>query len=109
MVNITVTPEAAERIRKRMAGRNLSLKLKYETDGCGCVVSGVTVLELVDGTELDPDKMLVETNEMPVIIEKTKLIFLDEELKIDYSESSQTFRLVSPGQILNGRMSLREK
>jgi uncharacterized protein YqkB len=47
----------------------------------------------------------VETNSLPILVEKSKTVFLDEELKIDFSSSSNTFQLKSPGQIINGRMN----
>lgn len=109
MVKLTITETAAERIKQKMDGKDLMLKLKYETDGCGCVVSGVPTLELTEKQELDRHDVQIETNIMPVIMEKSKVIFFDDELKIDFSTDSQAFRLVSPNQILNGRMALNVK
>ncbi|MBS4176429.1 iron-sulfur cluster biosynthesis family protein [Lederbergia citrea] len=109
MVKLTITQEAAKQIKQKMADKDLMLKLKYETEGCGCVVSGVPTLELINRQGLDNDDIQIETNVMPVIMEKSKIIFFDDELKIDFSTESQAFRLASPGQILNGRMALKVK
>lgn len=104
MIKFTITPEAEKRIQRIADGKNLLLKLKYETDGCGCTLSGVPALELINEQDIDQDDVTFETNSIPVLMEKSKLIFFDDELKIDFSEESQSFRLVSPSQILNGRM-----
>jgi uncharacterized protein YqkB len=84
------------------------LKLKYETEGCGCVVSGVPTLWWVN--ELDEEEdTAVETNHHMVYVEKTKVVFLDEDLKIDFSQVANTFQLKSVGQYLNPRMAFVDK
>lgn len=105
MIEMTVTPIAAKQIKQKMAGQNLAVKLKYVTEGCGCVLSGVPTLELVNKDDLDIDDIQVGKKDMPIYMEKSKLIFYDDQLKIDFSPESNSFRLASPGQILNGRMS----
>lgn len=105
MVKLTITPEAAEKIKQKMDDQDLMLKLKYKTEGCGCVLSGVPTLELIEQRALEQDEIQIDTNSMPIIMEESKIIFFDEQLKIDFSNDAQSFRLVSPGQILNGRMS----
>ncbi|MED4453606.1 iron-sulfur cluster biosynthesis family protein [Metabacillus fastidiosus] len=105
-MEITFTKEAIEKLTDKIPS-NKKLKLKYDTDGCGCVVSGVAALWIVD--EIEEDDQEVETNFVPVVIEKTKMVFLDENLTISFNETANTFMLTSPSQILNPRMSLIEK
>ncbi|MCA1054726.1 iron-sulfur cluster biosynthesis family protein [Rossellomorea aquimaris] len=103
-MKIQFTDAATQKINDKIAGKEGYLKLKYDTEGCGCVVSGIPTLWYVtepDGT----DDVTVETNRFPILVEKSKTVFLDEELKIDFSTSSNTFQLKSPGQIINGRMN----
>ncbi|SFA97473.1 MULTISPECIES: iron-sulfur cluster biosynthesis family protein [unclassified Bacillus (in: firmicutes)] len=102
-MEIKMTEAAAQKINEKLQGKLGFLKLKYETEGCGCVVSGVTALWFVD--ELDEDDQAIQTNDITVHIEKSKVVFLDENMTIDFSESANTFQLRSPNQILNGRMS----
>ncbi|MCR2820311.1 iron-sulfur cluster biosynthesis family protein [Lederbergia panacisoli] len=104
-MKISISEEAARQIERKMDEKDLILKLKYETDGCGCAVSGVPTLQLISKQDLDKNDILIETDKLDVYMEKSKTIFFDEEMKIDYSQESQSFRLSSPGQILNGRMS----
>ncbi|MFD1707070.1 iron-sulfur cluster biosynthesis family protein [Siminovitchia sediminis] len=104
MVQIKLTAQAAEQIKKKLAGRDLDVKLLYDMDGCS--LSGTPVLRLADKQERRSDEVSVETNEIPVRVEESKLLYLDDNLEIDFSEQSYAFQLSSPNEILNGRMSL---
>lgn len=106
-MEITITEAAAQKIGQRINGKAGFLKLKYDTEGCGCVVSGITALWLVN--DLEDEDVAIETNDKTVYIEKSKAVFLDEKMKIDFSENSNTFQLKSPNQILNGRMSFYDQ
>lgn len=103
-MKIQFTDAAIAKINDKIAGHEGHLKLKYDIDGCGCVVSGVPTLWYVTKPD-EGDDVTVETNRFPILVEKSKTVFLDEELKIDFSTSSNTFQLKSPGQIINGRMN----
>jgi uncharacterized protein YqkB len=104
-MNITFTDRAAEKIQTKLAKTSgAMLKLKYDTDGCGCVVSGVPTLWVV--SEKEEGDIEISTNFQPILIEKTKQVFFDEEMTIDFVEAANCFMLKSPGQILNPRMSL---
>ncbi len=102
-MEIFITAGAAEKINEKTAGREGYLILKYDIEGCGCAVDGVMALWFVPA--LDGDEITIETNDRPIYIEKAKLVFFDEKMKIDYSEAAHCFQLKSPQQILNGQMS----
>lgn len=104
MVTVSITEKAAEKIKEKLGNRDLALKLIYETDGCE--VSGIPALKLERPEESADHGLVVETNEIPLVIEKDKLVYLDSQLEIDFSDESHTFQLTSPNEILNGRMSL---
>ncbi len=106
-MHIEITEAAARKIKERTAGKKGYLKLKYDTEGCGCVVSGVTALWLVN--ELDDDDREIKTDIGSIYIEKSKEVFLDENLKIDFSEKANSFQLKTPNEYLNPRMSLFDK
>ena len=103
-MELTITDIAAEKMNERIANREGYLKLKYDTDGCGCAVNGVVVLWFVP--ELEADDIAIETNDRTIYVEKSKTIFFDEQMKIDFSNATNCFQLKSPEQILNGFMSL---
>ncbi|MED1438238.1 iron-sulfur cluster biosynthesis family protein [Aeribacillus composti] len=103
-MNISFTNAAKAKLKEILEmNENRYIKLKYDTDGCGCVMSGVTALWLVK--DLDEDDMKIDTNFVPVYVERSKLVFLDDELQIDYHGQKQIFMLKSPMQIYNPRMS----
>lgn len=107
-MEVTFTKEAIEQLTPKLNdNKNLLLKLKYDTDGCGCVMSGVTALWLVK--EADQGDVKLDTNLVPLLVEKTKMVFLDEHLTISYNETANSFMLKSPSQILNPRMSILVK
>ncbi|WHY84530.1 iron-sulfur cluster biosynthesis family protein [Neobacillus novalis] len=103
-MEINITAEAVKKITERTEGREGYLKLKYDTDGCGCAVNGVVALWFVQ--EVDDDEIAIETNDKTVYLEKSKMVFFDEQMKIDFSQTTNCFQLKSPQQILNGHMSL---
>lgn len=105
MVKITITEQAIEQLR-RVRG-NKYVKLIYDTDDCGCAVNGVPMLLLVD--QVDEHDVAIETNDMPIWMEKHRLIFFDDEMTIDVVDGAGCFQLKSPNQILNPRMSLMER
>ncbi|MDR7236999.1 iron-sulfur cluster biosynthesis family protein [Neobacillus drentensis] len=103
-MEINITAAAAGKINERINNRDGYLKLKYDTDDCGCAVNGVIALWFIP--ELETDDIAIETNDRTVYAEKSKMVFFDEQMKIDFSQASNCFQLKSPQQILNGHMSL---
>ncbi|MEH6906644.1 MULTISPECIES: iron-sulfur cluster biosynthesis family protein [Neobacillus] len=103
-MEINITEAATEKINERLNNRDGYLKLKYDTDDCGCAVNGVVALWFIP--ELETDDIAIETNDRTVYAEKSKMVFFDEQMKIDFSQASNCFQLKSPQQILNGHMSL---
>jgi uncharacterized protein YqkB len=103
-LEINITTAAAEKINERINGREGYLKLKYDTDGCGCAVNGVVALWFIP--EVETNDIAIETNDRTIYVEKSKTVFFDEQMKIDFSSSANCFQLKSPQQILNGHMSL---
>ncbi|MCZ0754606.1 iron-sulfur cluster biosynthesis family protein [Anoxybacillus sp. J5B_2022] len=103
-MNITFTDRAMQQLEQILSNTKKRLKLKYDTDGCGCAVSGVPTLWLVDQAE--EDDIAIETNYVPVLLEKSRLVFYDDNMVIDAVEGAGCFLLKSPNQILNPRMSI---
>lgn len=106
-MEITITDRAQEKISAYQAGKQGMLKLKYDTEECGCVMCGVTNLWLVN--QLEDDDYAIETKHGRIYVEKSKEVFLDDVLMIDFHEAANCFQLKSPNQYLNPRMSLIDK
>ncbi|RFU65618.1 iron-sulfur cluster biosynthesis family protein [Peribacillus glennii] len=106
-MKIEWTEKAINKISDKINGKQGHMTLNYDTDGCGCVMSGVTNLSYTDSHKQDHEK--IETNFLPVYLEKTKMIFLDETMKIDFVPEANSFQLKSPNGILNPRMSFFDR
>ncbi len=101
------TAAAVAKINEKIDVENGYLLLKYDTDGCGCAVDGVSALWLI--SELEDDFKKVETNGVAIYIEKSKMVFFDERMKVKFEPTVNSFMLTSPNQILNPRLSLYKK
>ncbi|PLT34795.1 iron-sulfur cluster biosynthesis family protein [Bacillus sp. V5-8f] len=106
-MKIEWTEQAINKISDKIKEKQGHITLNYDTDGCGCVVNGVTNLSFTDSHEPDHEK--IETNFLPVFLDKTKMIFMDEAMKIDFVPEVNTFQLKSPNGVLNPRMSFFDR
>lgn len=106
-MKMKITETAAGKLEEKISGNEGYLKLKYDIDGCGCAVNGVAVLWLE--SVLDQSETEIKTNAIPVFIEKSKEVFFDEEMTLDYSAAAGCFQLKSPSEYLNPRMSFYDK
>jgi uncharacterized protein YqkB len=107
-MNITFTDRAVERIQAKWPENSGKLlKLKYDVEGCGCVMSGVSALWII--SEQEEGDVVVPTNFRPLLMEKAKQVFFDEHMTIDFAVEANSFMLKSPNQILNPRMALVDK
>lgn len=106
-MNLKITEAAANKLHEKISGKHGYLKLKYDIDGCGCAVNGVAALWLE--SERHEYERELSTSAIPVYIEKSKEVFFDEAMTLDYKEASGCFQLKSPNEYLNPRMSYFDK
>lgn len=102
-MNVTVTDAAYEKIMKMIPDEARYIKLFYDTEGCGCVMNGV--INLVAVSEKDERDVDVESNKLQIIADRTKLVFMDDQLTVDWHASGK-FQLKSPSQFYNPNMKL---
>lgn len=107
-MNLTFTDKAIAKLKQYPAIEEKQLKLKYDIEGCGCVNDGVSVLWLMKKDRWDSDDIVVDTNYVPIIMEKSKLVFFDDDMTIDIVEGKACFQLKSPNQIINPRLMVVE-
>ena len=102
-MKITITESASKELHKRIGNHKGYLKIFYDTDGCGC---GPGVFTLLFVTAIDENNDIVfESNNLPIIIEKSHLIYLDDELTIDCSNTTNFLKLSSPQETYNGALT----
>ncbi|WP_416728897.1 iron-sulfur cluster biosynthesis family protein [Fictibacillus sp. JL2B1089] len=105
-MEIIFTDTALERLEKKMHGKKGYLKLKHDTEGCGCVVSGVAALVLVN--EIEDNDTKIETNGPDLFMEYNTAVFFAEKMTID-APAGNHFALKSPGEMLNPSMKYYDR
>ncbi|GAA0346583.1 iron-sulfur cluster biosynthesis family protein [Bacillus carboniphilus] len=103
-MNITITERAGLEIGKRVNVKQETLRLLYDTEGCGCAVSGVPTLYK---EKSQPKDRQAQTNtNVNIYYNPQHEVFLGTELIIDFSEKANTFQLKTPNEMLSPRMRL---
>jgi uncharacterized protein YqkB len=105
-MEIVFTDAALERLQNRMQDKKGFVKLKHDTEGCGCVVSGVAALWLVDKPEENDTRIL--TNGPDLYLDYNTEVFFDEKMTID-APAGNHFSLKCPSEILNPAMKYYDK
>lgn len=93
-MSVTMTPDAAERVKSFIAnrGKGLGLRLGIKTTGC----SGLAyVMEFVD--ELNEDDTLFSISDVNIIIDGKSLVYLDG-IEVDFVKEglNEGFKFTNP-------------
>lgn len=102
MMVITFTDSAERKLRPYMEEGMLRLKFLHDTEGCGCVVSGVPVLQLVEGPGQHDSEG--EGYPLPFLYEQRHEVFYEPNMRIDYDVANNAFSLKSDNQIYTTSM-----
>ncbi|GFN30780.1 iron-sulfur cluster biosynthesis family protein [Paenibacillus xylaniclasticus] len=103
-MHITFTPSAQSALKPHLADGTRQLKLLYDTEGCGCVVSGVPALQLIEAG--GPDDALGTGDPFDFWYEPRFEVFFEPRLRIDYDENQHAYSLKSDGQIYTTNLRL---
>ncbi|WP_307891907.1 iron-sulfur cluster biosynthesis family protein [Bacillus swezeyi] len=107
-MQLEITEQARQAIEQaKEAYPDKKIQLRYDSEGCGCAVSGVPVIWLTD--ELSGNCEPLKTNGIPMYIQSSQKVFFDEVMTIDYHEKAGALMLKSPAQMLSPRMSILVK
>ncbi|PZE21866.1 iron-sulfur cluster biosynthesis family protein [Paenibacillus xerothermodurans] len=106
-MQITMTDGAVEQIKNKLPAGDGELKLAFDTEDCGCAVTGVPTLWITDR----PNKQDVraEGTPIPVWYDKHHELYFEDRMTLDYEPSRGDFVLKSRGQIYNAKMRLVDK
>ncbi|WP_342496461.1 iron-sulfur cluster biosynthesis family protein [Bacillus sp. FSL K6-3149] len=106
---IHITEKAKTYIEKQQTGNETKeLLLRYDSEGCGCAVSGVPMLWLTSERTGEWEQ-LKNSQHLKLYIHIAQKVFFDEEMTIDFNEKANTLMLKSPQQILSPRMGILVK
>ncbi|ANE47893.1 hypothetical protein SY83_18125 [Paenibacillus swuensis] len=106
-MQITYTEAAQTEISKVIGEHQAELKLVFDAEGCGCSVSGVPTLWVVN--ERHPEDLTADSEPRDTLYEKKHEVFFDDLMNIDWNPAKRAFSLTSSGQIFNNMMSLIDK
>lgn len=96
-MNIQLTPQAEQKLKDKLGDKPGTIRLIYDTEGCGCAVNGVPGLRIVD--EPTVDDITVDTGSpVPFIVKRQQEIFFEDKMKLDADPGVYAFRLDSSGQ-----------
>lgn len=104
-MHITFTALAAEQITKRLGRQPGEVKLVFDSEGCGCSVSGVPTLWIVN--QAGDKDLRADGTPFGLLYEQKHEIFFEDRMSLDYQSSG--FVLKSSGQIYNAHMRLIDK
>ncbi|MFC0214742.1 iron-sulfur cluster biosynthesis family protein [Paenibacillus chartarius] len=106
-MQIIVTEAAAQQLAERQGDRPGTVRLVYDTEGCGCAVNGVPALWIVEAPEAGD---VAVTERQPVIwMHPQQAIFFEDEVKLDYRPQMRTFRLYSDSQTYHSLMKATDR
>jgi uncharacterized protein YqkB len=106
-VEIKISEAALDAFRQQLPDANAYIKLVYDSEGCGCAVSGIAQLWLVD--TIKETDLQARCEGCPIFYEKRHEIFFDEHMRIDYNKKNGVFTLISNYQIYHNAMTLIDK
>ncbi|MFF2479434.1 iron-sulfur cluster biosynthesis family protein [Paenibacillus sp. NPDC058071] len=96
-MHIAFSASAADYLAPFLADGSSQLKLLHDTEGCGCVMSGVPALQLI--AEATVDDKLAQGDPLPFWYEPRHEVFFEPELRIDYNPDKESLSLKSDSQI----------
>lgn len=95
-----VWEEQAIRSLKRLTdGKQGYVKLIYDSEDCGCGDDGMSTLWFI--SEPEGNEIVVETNIGEMLVDKDKLVYMDDEMTIAWVEDFNSFRLKNKNGIIN--------
>lgn len=107
-MHITFSEQAAEAAMQKLGtDRPGLMKLAYDNEGCGCAVSGVPTLWIIEKPE--PGDFEVDGHPFPLWMDRKHEVFFEERMTVDYTSKDRCFVLKSSGQIYNAFMKIIDK
>lgn len=96
-MHIIFSKAAVDRLTPYLTDNKSELKLLHDTEGCGCVVSGVPALQLI--AEPSVDDKLAQGEPFAFYYEPRHEVYYEPKMRIDYDPARDSFSLKSDSQI----------
>jgi uncharacterized protein YqkB len=109
IMHITVTEAALQQLKQRLLSAEDRIRLVYDAEGCGCAVSGIASLWIVNTSESDEIEAETNADALPFSYLRRHEVFFEERLLLDYSPGRRAYRLSSDGQIYSSSIVLTDR
>ncbi|WP_211747958.1 iron-sulfur cluster biosynthesis family protein [Paenibacillus sp. Marseille-Q4541] len=97
-MKIKVNKAAEDLLKKKLGDTPGVIRLVHDTEGCGCVVSGVPAFHIVSDVEISDITLESNVPELTFILDGQKAVFFEEELHLSTDSGDLSLRLSSNGQ-----------
>lgn len=108
-MRVAWSEQAVRAIRDQLESDEVTVRLVYDTEGCGCAVNGVAALWAVDEPHADDAEATGSPAGLRLWYDKHQAIFWDDEVRISYNPDRRTFVLSSDGQIYSNRLAVQDR
>jgi uncharacterized protein YqkB len=106
-MNIIPTQEALDQLLQMIPSEQPTIKIMYDTEGCGCAVNGVAQLWRVN--EMSAEDLIGYDQDIRIIYATRQEVFFEDHLTLGYNSTGRGFVLKSDCQIYNSSMPLIDK
>jgi len=104
---ITQTQEALDQLLHMNPSEQPTIKLVYDTEGCGCAVNGVVQLWRMN--DMSSEDLIGFDQDVRIIYAARQEIFFEDHLTLGYNQTKRVFELKSKSQIYNLFIPLIDK
>ncbi|PYZ98640.1 heme biosynthesis protein HemY [Alteribacter lacisalsi] len=102
-MKVHVTEDAKKVLLDRIAvAEEAIIEIEHDTDGCGCVVSGVARLVQLEEKPGKYETLTTDLESVTFVIDPQVSVFFDKEVIVDFRGGK--LQLKSPNQMLNPRL-----
>ncbi|MGM9927446.1 MAG: iron-sulfur cluster biosynthesis family protein [Bacillus sp. (in: firmicutes)] len=98
MMRIEWDEMAIQQLESLKKGKAGFVKLIYDSEDCGCGDDGVSTLWYI--SEPEGNEIEIETNIGRMLVDKDKVVYLDDEMKIAWVPEYNCFRLTTKKGII---------
>lgn len=104
MTQLIFTEASMKRLATRYPQGETMFKLFYDTELCGC--EGIYRIIPEPARDITGNELLAANAPYRVYYETRQDFYFEDELRVDYNESNQSFVLKSDGQYYNFHLTL---
>jgi uncharacterized protein YqkB len=106
-MNIVPTQEALVALQSMLPINERTIKIAYDTEGCGCAVNGVVQLWHIG--RMQPEDAIGFDKGVRIVYDRRQELFFEDHIMLDYNSSHRSFILMSNSQIYHSSLTLINK